>query len=159
VTPTGPEVEYGWIVRGAPVASTRGYSVRRFLEKPTHAVAEDLWCSGGLWNTFISSGPARLFWKLAHRHLPGHTARLERYAAAVDGAGEADALHAAYDGMAPANFSRSVLSNADQLAVLPVADSGWCDWGSPQRVFASLAGTDCHARLIARIGDMATPVG
>jgi mannose-1-phosphate guanylyltransferase len=158
VTPTGPEVEYGWIVRGAPVASTRGYAVRRFLEKPTHAIAEDLWRSGGLWNTFISSGPARLFWKLAQRYLPSHTARLERYAAAVDGAGEGDALHAAYDGMAPANFSRSVLSNADGLAVLPVADSGWCDWGSPQRVFASLAGTDCHARLVARIGDMATPV-
>ncbi len=156
VTPTGPEVEYGWIVRGARVASTRGYAVRRFLEKPTHAVADDLWRSGGLWNTFISSGPARRFWNLAQRHLPGHTERLERYAAAIDGGDEAEALHAAYDGMAPANFSRSVLSNADELAVLPVADSGWCDWGSPQRVFASLAGTACHARLVARIhGDMA----
>jgi mannose-1-phosphate guanylyltransferase len=159
VTPTGPEVEYGWIVRGARVASTRGYAIRRFLEKPTHAVADDLWRSGGLWNTFISSGPALLFWSLAQRHLPAHTQRLERYAATIDGGDEAEALDAAYDGMAPANFSRSVLSNADELAVLPVADSGWCDWGSPQRVFASLAGTACHARLVARIrGDMAGAV-
>jgi mannose-1-phosphate guanylyltransferase len=156
VTPTGPEVEYGWIVRGARIASTGGFTVRRFLEKPTHAVADDLWRSGGLWNTFISSGPVRLFWNLAQRHLPAHTERLERYAAAIDGGDEVEALHAAYDGMAPANFSRSVLSNADELAVLPVAGSGWCDWGSPQRVFASLAGTACHARLVARIrGDMA----
>ena len=58
----------------------------------------------------------------------------------------------ATQGCGAANFSRSVLSNADELAVLPVADSGWCDWGSPQRVFASLAGTACHARLVARIG-------
>jgi mannose-1-phosphate guanylyltransferase len=158
VTPTGPEVEYGWIVRGPQIAHTAGYRVRRFLEKPTHAVAEDLWRSGGLWNTFISAGPARLFWKLAQRHLPSHTRQLERYAAAIDGGDEAEALHAAYDGMAPANFSRSVLSNADELAVLPVAGSGWCDWGSPQRVLASLAGTDCHARLVARMGDMAATV-
>jgi mannose-1-phosphate guanylyltransferase len=159
VTPTGPEVEYGWIVRGARVARTGGYTIRRFLEKPTHPVAEDLWRSGGLWNTFISCGPARLFWKLAQRHLPSHTRWLERYAAAIDGDGEAKALDAAYDGMAPANFSRSVLANASELAVLPVADSGWCDWGSPQRVLASLAGTDGHARLVARIGgDMATLV-
>lgn len=159
VTPTGPEVEYGWIVRGAPVATTRGYAVRRFLEKPTHAVAEDLWRSGGLWNTFISCGPARLFWKLAQRYLPGHTERLERYAATIGGLDEADALCAAYAGMEPANFSRSVLSNAGELAVLPVADSGWCDWGSPQRVFASLRGTDSHARLVARMaGDRAVAV-
>jgi len=158
VTPTGPEVEYGWIVRGAPVPRTAGYTVRRFLEKPTHPVAEDLWRSGGLWNTFISCGPARLFWKLAQRHLPGQTRRLERYAAAIDGGDETGALHAAYDGMEPANFSRSVLSNAGELAVLPVAGSGWCDWGSPQRVLASLAGTDGHARLVARIGDVAATV-
>jgi mannose-1-phosphate guanylyltransferase len=158
VTPTGPEVEYGWIVRGAPVDRTAGYTVRRFLEKPTHAVAEDLWRSGGLWNTFISAGPARLFWKLAQRHLPAHTRRLERYASTVHAGGEAEALHAAYDGMEPANFSRSVLSNARELAVLPVAGSGWCDWGSPQRVLATLAGTDGHARLVARMGDMAATV-
>jgi mannose-1-phosphate guanylyltransferase len=158
VTPTGPEVEYGWIIRGTQIARTGGYTVRRFLEKPTHAVAEDLWRSGGLWNTFISCGPARLFWKLAQRHMPDQTERLERYATAIDGGDEAEALRAAYDGMAPANFSRTVLSNADELAVLPVAGSGWCDWGSPQRVFASLAGTDCHARLVARMGDMAATV-
>ena len=69
---------------------------------------------------------------------------------------ETDALAAAYRAMAPANFSRDVLSHARALAVLPVADSGWSDWGSPQRVFASLLGTGCHDRLIARLaGDVA----
>jgi hypothetical protein len=52
--------------------------------------------------------------------------------------------------MMPANLSRSVLSHAGRLAVLPVAASGWSDWGSPQRVLASLAGTDGHRRLLAR---------
>jgi len=152
VTPTGPEVEYGWIVRGTRIGRSGGFAVRLFQEKPTPPAADELWRSGALWNTFISSGPAPLFWQLAQRYLPHHAARLERYAAEIGTLTESDALHAAYEGMAPANFSREVLSNAGELAVLPVTGSGWCDWGSPQRVFASLAGTDCHARLVARIG-------
>ena len=157
VTPTGPEVEYGWIVRGARLAKTGAFAVDRFHEKPTPTVAEQLWRHGGLWNTFISAGPALRFWNLARRYLPDHSERLERYAASIGGLDETCALHAAYDGMPPANFSRAVLSQAEALAVVPVAGSGWCDWGSPQRVFASLAGTDFHARLVARIsGEVAT---
>jgi mannose-1-phosphate guanylyltransferase len=152
VTPTAPEVEYGWIVRGARLAQTGGFAVRRFHEKPTPVVAEELWRTGGLWNTFISTGPAHRFWTLAQRHLPRHTAALERYAAAINSLGETAALHTAYHEMTTANFSRDVLSRAKALAVLPVADSGWSDWGSPQRVFASLAGTDSHDRLVRRIG-------
>jgi mannose-1-phosphate guanylyltransferase len=159
VTPTGPEVEYGWIVRGARVAKTAGYTIQRFHEKPTSAVAEDLWRGGGLWNTFISTGPVRLFWDLAQRYLPSHTRRLERYAVAIGGLDERDALDAAYDGMPASNFSRDVLSHADALAVMPVTGSGWSDWGSPQRVFASLAGTDGHTRLVARIGGAAVMAG
>lgn len=152
VTPTGPEVEYGWIVRGERIARTGGFGVWRFHEKPTHTVAEDLWRSGGLWNTFISTGPARRFWELAQRYLPLHTGRLEHYAASIGGLDEREALRAAYDGMPSSNFSRDVLAHAEALVVMPVTGSGWCDWGSPQRVFASLAGTDGHARLVARIG-------
>jgi mannose-1-phosphate guanylyltransferase len=160
VTPTGPEVEYGWIVRGRRIARTDGFGVRRFHEKPSAQVAESLWRRGGLWNTFISAGPAQRIWQLAQCHLPDHSQRLERYAEHIDRSDEGDALQVAYDGMPAANFSRTVLSHADALAVVPVTGSGWCDWGSPGRVFASLAGTDSHARLIARIGgDMATAVG
>jgi hypothetical protein len=57
--------------------------------------------------------------------------------------------------MQAGNFSRDVLSHAGELAVLPVTGSGWSDWGSPQRVFASLAGTAGHAHLVARIGGAA----
>jgi hypothetical protein len=57
--------------------------------------------------------------------------------------------------MPAASFSRDVLDNAGDLAVLPVDGSGWSDWGSPRRVFASLAGTPCHERLVGRIRDVA----
>jgi mannose-1-phosphate guanylyltransferase len=151
VPASSPETEYGWVVRGEPVAHGLAFTVRAFHEKPCQAMADELWRNGELWNTFISTGPVGRFWTLARRHLPENAARLERYAASIGGLDEADTLRAAYDGMAPANFSRSVLSNADRLAVLPVAGSGWSDWGSPQRVLASLAGTDGHRRLLARL--------
>jgi mannose-1-phosphate guanylyltransferase len=152
VTPTAPEVEYGWIVRGVRVGRTAGFTVRRFHEKPTFPVARQLWRTGSLWNTFISAGSVHVFWELAQRHLPAHAAALERYAVAIDSLGEAQALVAAYNAMTAASFSRDVLSHANSLAVMPVSDSGWSDWGSPQRVFASLAGTENHDRLVARIG-------
>jgi mannose-1-phosphate guanylyltransferase len=151
VAPTGPEVEYGWIVPGARIARSEAFAVQRFEEKPQPARAAELWQHGGLWNTFIQAGPAHAFWALARRYLPGHVAALERYAAAIDGCDEAGSLAAAYRAMPVANFSRDVLANADELAVLPVSGTGWSDWGSPARVFASLAGTPNHDRLVARI--------
>jgi hypothetical protein len=35
--------------------------------------------------------------------------------------------------------------------VTPVVGSGWCDWGSPRRVFESLRGTPHLEVLLARI--------
>lgn len=150
VAPTGPEVEYGWIVRGAPLGHSKGYSVARFAEKPAQHVADQLWRDGGLWNTFIQSGPIAAFWTLARRHLPRHTRAFEAHAA---GNATVDEI---YHDMPPANFSHDVLSHAEDLAVVPVANSGWSDWGSPRRVFASLAGTANHSRLVERMrGDTA----
>ncbi len=123
----------------------------RFEEKPPEPVADELWQRGGLWNTFISAGPVRAFWALARAHLPDHAAALEYYAAAIGGPDEQRALDAAYASLPPANFSRDVLSRARTLAVMPVSGTGWSDWGSPQRVFASLAGTARHDRLVERI--------
>lgn len=151
VTATGPEIEYGWIVRGGRLGSTTGYEVDRFVEKPDAGVAEALWRDGGLWNTFISAGPAATFWTLAARHLPAHAAALAAYGAQVGRPTETAALAEAYRSLVAASFSRDVLAHAGELAVFPVAGTGWSDWGSPMRVFASLAGTASHARLVARI--------
>jgi mannose-1-phosphate guanylyltransferase len=153
VTPTGPEIEYGWIVRGDRIANTAAFDVERFQEKPAQRVADALCRSGGLWNTFIQAGPVHLFWQLARRFLPIHAERLERYAVAIGACDENEALHAAYEAMPAASFSRDVLARSRELAVLQVDGTGWSDWGSPQRVFASLAGTPGHDRLVERIRD------
>ncbi|NVB79826.1 MAG: NTP transferase domain-containing protein [Kofleriaceae bacterium] len=155
VTPTAPEVEYGWITCGRRLG-VASFEVAEFREKPGADIAEDLWRRGGLWNTFIQTGPVNAFWKLAHRCLPTHATALERYAVSIGGVYELAALEAAYRLMHPSSFSRDVLAYADHLAVLQVAGSGWSDWGTPARVFASLVGTAAYERIVERIrGDLA----
>jgi mannose-1-phosphate guanylyltransferase len=151
VAPTGPEVEYGWIVRGQRLGRTDAFEVRRFEEKPVQAVADKLWRQGGLWNTFITTAPVAEYWSLARRYLPAHASAFEHYASAIGHCEERSQLAAAYEHMTAANFSHDILAHATQLAVIPVADTGWCDWGSPERVIASLAGTPDHDTLLARM--------
>jgi mannose-1-phosphate guanylyltransferase len=154
VLPDQPETEYGWILRGRALSrrtDTTAFAVRRFEEKPAEAVAERLRSRGALWNTFISVGPVAAYWELARRHLPAHAALFERYARRIGEADEAAALHEAYAQMPPANFSRDLLAHARDLAVVPVRGAGWCDWGSPRRVFQSLRGTPHLAPLLRRL--------
>ena len=151
VAPTGPEVEYGWIVRGQRIGHSAAFAVRRFEEKPPYTVAGELWRQGGLWNTFISTAPVAEYWALARCHLPVHAAAFERYASSIGQFDEARTLASIYERMPAANFSRDLLAHAAQLAVIPVANTGWSDWGSPERVIASLVGTPDHDELVARM--------
>jgi mannose-1-phosphate guanylyltransferase len=150
VEPGGPDPDYGYIVPGARLAPG-AFAIARFVEKPEDETAAALVREGAVWNTFISAGPLTAYWNLARRYLPDHAARFEYYGAAIGSLGEPLALEHAYRGMAAANFSHEVLARASGLAMLPVAGSGWSDWGSPKRVFETLAGTPDHDRLVARI--------
>lgn len=143
VVPDRPETEYGWILPGTAVAELGETGLRdvlRFVEKPEADVAHGLLARGGLWNTFVSVARLSALWGLATRHLPEHVAHFARYASAVRTDGEAEVLQAIYEQMTPANFSRAVLERADSLSVLAVAGCGWSDWGTPERVYQSLAG-------------------
>lgn len=146
-----PEVEYGWIVRGQQIGRTNAFEAREFHEKPPLAIADRLWRTGGLWNTFISIAPATEYWMLVRRHLPVHAAAFEHYGRSLGGRDEAHALASLYGRLEAANFSRDVLAHAGHLAVVPVSGTGWSDWGSPERVLHSLHGTPAHEALLARL--------
>jgi mannose-1-phosphate guanylyltransferase len=155
VEPAGPEREYGWIVSGQQLGRSARI-VASFAEKPSARLAEHLYRSGALWNTFISTGPAQQYWELAREHLPHHAVALEDYALAIGDPSEQQALVEAFREMPPANFSSGLLARAEGLAVIAVRDTGWSDWGSPARVFASLVGSPEHETLVERLrGDLA----
>lgn len=142
--PDHPDPDYGWIVRGRALGRFRLHQVQRFVEKPAAPVADRLLREGALWNTFIMVGTVETLWAQSAGELPEHAARLETCRGPR-------ALREAYGALPPASFSKSVLERARSLAVLCLEGAGWSDWGTPRRVFQSLAGTDDHARLVARI--------
>jgi mannose-1-phosphate guanylyltransferase len=146
-TADSPDPEYGWILPGRRLGRCARQSVKRFVEKPAAPEAERLLRRGGLWNTFIMVALVERLWRLASAGLPEHAGAIATATAVGEGA-----LDAAYAGLGPANFSRAVLEPSRGLGVLPLQGAGWSDWGTPRRVFKSLAGTASHDRLLARIG-------
>jgi mannose-1-phosphate guanylyltransferase len=146
-----PATDLGWIVPGAAQARGKGSAVTRFVEKPSAVDALALQHAGALWNTFVMVGAAERFWALGLRHLPRQAALFERYRAAVDTAREEAVLAAIYRELEPADFSRQVLAAAAGLALVPLRGSGWSDWGTPERLMDSLAGSPALADLRRRL--------
>jgi mannose-1-phosphate guanylyltransferase len=141
---TGPETDYGWIEPGG-VLYTQGRaggcrwslrSVRRFVEKPTTAVAKDLLDRGCAWNTLVALGHIDAFEALLRSARPDIFDALARIGS---GASEAD-VAAVYRTLPSACLSRAALAAApERLAVLTVPDLGWTDLGRPERVADVLA--------------------
>lgn len=142
--PRGPEVEYGWIERGAAVDHVDGRElcrVRAFREKPSAAEAEALFARGGLWNTLVLVTPPSVLLGAAAVALPDMNARLAQMVSFVGTEYEVFARGQAYALMGRANFSSALLQTVpSSLAVSELPDVGWADLGTPRRVFEALRG-------------------
>lgn len=143
-----PETEYGWIRPGASANDNDSpRPIVEFIEKPDPASAVLLKQSGCLWNTFVFAARASTLWKLFEKTLPEHARAFERFAPSIGTHDEPAALEQLYQITTAANCSKSVFEPARNLVVIKVEGSGWSDWGSPKRVFESLAGTAAGAAL------------
>lgn len=134
-----PDPDLGYIVPGWPVTDGL-FTVLRFLEKPSRAVAEHLIARGGLWNSFIFAANAASLHNLIARHYPLEVAAMTRVVNAIRAGGVPRAeLVALYDRLLPCDFSGDVLTRAtERLLVRRVPSCGWSDLGTPQRVLAAL---------------------
>lgn len=145
--PKGPELEYGWIELGEP---TRGchaevFHVRGFHEKPSLPLAEHLLRTGALWNTFVMVGHAQAFLELAREFVPGLLAAFRSEQALPPHGAEIRIADWLYARIAPADFSRQILSpGASRLVTLPLGGADWNDLGDPDRVFSTLLGSDAE---------------
>jgi mannose-1-phosphate guanylyltransferase len=119
VQPNGPEVEYGWIEVGEAIRGGAGlFRVKRFQEKPALAVAENLFRSGSLWNTFVMIGHARTILEMARDTVPALLEVLESERVMQNPGGEIRIPDSVYDRIPPIDFSRQVLSVAtDRLLI------------------------------------------
>jgi len=135
IAPEHPGPGYGWIEAGAPLGGSPLLEVRRFWEKPDAAMARRLFARGCLLNTFVMVAAARRLWDLTREFLPDLAARFERIHRAWESPRREAVLRDEYAAMRPGNFSREVLErDAGRLAVLPVQEVLWSDWGEPARV-------------------------
>ena len=138
VEPREPDPELGYIVprRG----NGTGYrEIERFVEKPPAALADELIQQGALWNTFIIAADGQALLRLFERRRPEIVAEMRRLVAG-ERVGQYDtALAALYDSLPQVDFSRDILQGQERyLGVMPVAECGWSDLGTPKRVTNTL---------------------
>jgi mannose-1-phosphate guanylyltransferase len=145
IQPSRPEPEYGWIEPAREAGAVNGtavHRIHRFREKPSPGLARRLFRRGGLWNSFVMVGFVSGFIELFTSAVPGLSARFASLARALGGPRESPVSETVYANAPTLGFSEQVLvRRPDRLLTLPVADTGWGDLGSPDRVLACLRRT------------------
>ena len=137
-----PETEYGWIepcdvplpIDGEPV-----FPIRRFWEKPSPPLAQQLFERGCLWNSFIMVGWVTAFLELVWATAPDVIGAFEPVRSRLGSVAEGAAVERVYSDLPSISFSDCVLARAsDHLVTVQVTGVVWSDLGSPERLVASL---------------------
>jgi mannose-1-phosphate guanylyltransferase len=157
--PDYDEPDYGYIVpeTGRDSSGWGIRNVRTFIEKPNRLRASELIRQGALWNTmlFVFNIATILAW--VHELEPELYGHFERIYDAIGTHREASLIYATYcNGLRAVNFSKELLEPIAErypgrLAVLPVTDVTWSDWGTERRIVSTL-------KNIGRIPCDVTPV-
>ena len=151
ITPSGPEVEYGWIEPHASILGSMPRSitrVRRFWEKPTAAVARNLMERGCLWNSFVMVGRVDALLKMTQQASPVAYNLFAAIGPSFATPFERTAVQKVYSTIPEVNFSHEVLARRpNDLAVMRVGDVEWSDLGEPTRVLSTLARVGMQTEL------------
>ena len=137
--PHGPEIEFGWIEVGSTVGASHQdvFAVKGFKEKPSLHVAEQLFKSDALWNTFVMVGSVQAFLHLAWRGVPDVVEKLGLFLSRSSDNRHISVPASLYEGIAPTDFSRHVLTaEIERLMVLRLNGIEWHDLGKPDRVIS-----------------------
>jgi mannose-1-phosphate guanylyltransferase len=147
IAPREAETDYGYIV---PCESGAGGTcrfgtkpIRAFFEKPKTERAYQLIRTGALWNTMAMVFKLNTFLELVGAVQPMIHRRFVQLLSAIDTAEERAAIESLYRELEPMNFSTGIMEplaerHRQRLAVLPVRQVFWSDWGSPERIRQTL---------------------
>jgi mannose-1-phosphate guanylyltransferase len=137
--PEQADPELGYILPG-PDDGRGALEVLQFVEKPTAGQAHELIEHGGLWNAFIIASTAQALLALFRQCVPA-IVRDMRAAVQCDLSmhTEGRAVAELYERLPNIDFSRDILQGQERrLRALPVAQCGWSDLGTPERVSEAL---------------------
>lgn len=141
--PTSPEPDYGWIKRGARRNRIGGQtfeSVAGFIEKPSREQARGLLEDGWLWNTGMLVCRASVLLQVMCAGLPELTAGAMLLRRFIGTDWEHAVTADIYRTVPPLNFSTAVLSRQiHHLALLPLTQMSWCDWGTKERILQTFS--------------------
>src|SRR5262245_9323705 len=139
--PDQAEGDYGWIEPARHESSRESRSVLRFVEKPSRAQACELMARGALWNTFVFAARATTLWAMVRQTAPELADAFERIGSVLRLYSSYAPFFTeyAYEKMRAVNFSSGVCEPlVSWLRVLPLPEVGWSDWGTAERILASL---------------------
>jgi mannose-1-phosphate guanylyltransferase len=162
MTPDGAGEGYGWIEPASEEPRRPTLEVARFWEKPSPAQARELQRDGALWNTFVCVARAATLWAMTRQAAPDLCSAFTAIRWALKSAHASRTIERVYETLRPVNFSSGICQPLPSwLRVLPVPEVGWSDWGSEERIRASLQQIgkleQCLARLQYRQRATAVP--
>jgi mannose-1-phosphate guanylyltransferase len=148
-----PATDLGWILPGHTIEPGEGLrTVECFVEKPPASSAARLLASGALWNTLVIAMRGAAFWEGVLSAQPALARPFERYLAHIGTARESDVRREIYAELPNLDLSRDFLAKRPGLGVVELADAGWSDCGTPERLFETLAHGGTLERLLGRLG-------
>lgn len=142
ITPTRPETGFGYLEIAGAAQSGVVTPVKRFVEKPNRATAEQYLESGRfLWNAGIFCASARRLLVELDTHLPVTGAAVRLIA---KDAARASAL---YPTLPSVSFDHGIMEKVDRVVTVP-ASVGWDDVGS-WAALPNVRGVDASGNTVA----------
>lgn len=134
IEPTQAHTGYGYIQRTEETLPAPGdlatFAVKRFLEKPDQATADQFLADGGyLWNGGIFVSRVERLLAEYERQMPSLYESMIRIAAALGTSQEARVLAEVWPAMPDISIDYGLMEGAEKVAVVPM-QVGWNDLGS-----------------------------
>ncbi len=160
ITPTGPNVNFGYIQANGDLTEVNGYTARlvqSFKEKPDKTTAEQFLAAGNYyWNANMYTWHVDAIWEAFERHMPSMMPALEKIDAAVGTDHFESVLAEVYADAEKVPIDIAISEKADNL-VLFAGDFGWDDIGLWSTVY-QLGKKDEHGTVVVSDSDDTSPV-
>ncbi len=155
ITPSGPNVNFGYIEVGADLLEVTGYTARKvksFKEKPDRASAEGFLASGRYyWNANMYTWHVDTIMEAFAKYMPAALSGLQKIEKAVGTASFESVLADVYKKAEKVPIDIAISEKADNL-VLFAGDFGWDDIGLWSTVY-SLGEKDEHGTVVVSDSD------
>lgn len=130
ISPTYPEIGYGYIKFDPEGASKRGYKVERFVEKPNiHLAKEYLETEEYLWNSGMFTWKLSSILENIKEFMPDTYKRLEIIKNAIGSSREEEVLEKEFQLMESQSIDYGIMEKANHIYIVP-GTFGWDDVGS-----------------------------